>query len=253
MPLSSAGSKGKIGAAVLAANACLRSGIGLLTVHTPKIGCDIIQTAVPEAMCIIDQNEDVISEIPNLEGYSAIGCGPGIGTGEATQKALKMLIQNATGPLVIDADALNILSLNPTWLSFLPANSILTPHPKEFERLVGKWNGDEDRLTKQMEFSRTHSCVVVLKGAHTSISLPTGEVHFNSTGNPGMATAGSGDVLTGIITSFLGQGYHSRDASILGVFVHGFAGDVAKQNMGEKSLIASDIIAHIPHFFQHFF
>ena len=236
------GSYGKIGAAILSSRACLRSGVGLLTVHVPKEGVEIIQTAVPEAMCSTSDEQNFITDIPLLDAYDAIGVGPGLGMEKQTQNALKLLIQQATVPLVLDADALNILSENKTWLAFLPSSSILTPHPKEFERLVGKWNNDEERLKLQIDFSAKNDVIVVLKGAHTSISTPLGKVYFNSSGNPGMATAGAGDVLTGIITSLLAQGYLPENAAILGVYLHGVAGDVAVENTGEEALIASDII-----------
>jgi NAD(P)H-hydrate epimerase len=207
---------------------------------------NILQTAIPEAMCSVSDENDFIADLPNLENYNAIGVGPGIGTNKQTQNVLKLLIQNTKIPLVLDADALNILSENKTWLAFLPENSILTPHPKEFERLVGKWNNDEERLKLQVEFSIKNKVIVVLKGAHTSISMPNGKTYFNSSGNPGMATAGAGDVLTGIITSLLAQGYSPENASIMGVYLHGIAGDVAAENLGEEALIASDIIEHLP-------
>lgn len=241
-----AGSLGKMGAAILSSKACLRSGVGLLTVHVPTVGLPILQTAVPEAMCSVDEETNYFTAIKNTEIYQAIGIGPGIGLEKQTQNALKLLIQNVDFPLVLDADALNILSENKTWLAFLPNNSILTPHPKEFERLVGKWSNDEDRLKLQIDFSAKNNVIVVLKGAYTSISTPLGKVHFNSSGNPGMATAGAGDVLTGIIASLLAQGYLPEDAAILGVYLHGVAGDLAKEQVGEVSMIASDIIDQLP-------
>lgn len=241
-----AGSYGKMGAAILSSKACLRSGVGLLTSHVPKCGLTVLQTSIPEAMCSTSDENEFISDLPNLENYSAIGVGPGIGTEKQTQNVLKLLIQNTKTPLVLDADALNILSENKTWLAFLPESSILTPHPKEFERLVGKWENDEVRLKLQVEFSIKNKVIVVLKGAHTSISMPNGKTYFNSSGNPGMATAGAGDVLTGIITSLVAQGYSSENAAILGVYLHGVAGDVAAENLGEEALIASDIIEHLP-------
>lgn len=240
-----AGSFGKMGAAVLSSKACLRAGVGLLTTHIPKCGMNILQTAIPEAMCSVSDENDFITDLPNLENYNVIGVGPGIGTNKQTQNVLKLLIQNTKIPLVLDADALNILSENKTWLAFLPENSTLTPHPKEFERLVGKWHNDEERLKLQVEFSIKNKVIVVLKGAHTSISMPNGKTYFNSSGNPGMATAGAGDVLTGIITSLLAQGYSPENASIMGVYLHGVAGDVAAENLGEEALIASDIIEHL--------
>ncbi len=237
-----AGSEGKMGAEILASKACLRTGVGLLTVQIPKNGLQIMQTAVPEAMCLIDESPDFISELKDITPYNIVGIGPGLGKELQTQNVLKLLIQNSNNPLVIDADALNILSENPTWMSFLPSGSILTPHPKEFERIVGKWEDDEMRLEKQKAASFKHNVIIVLKGANTSISFPDGSVFFNSTGNAGMATGGSGDVLTGIITSLLAQGYKSKDASVFGVYLHGLSGDLAKQKKGSNSLIASDII-----------
>lgn len=241
-----AGSKGKMGAAVLASRACLKTGVGLLTTHVPKIGLPILQTVVPEAMGSESEGEEFITDLPDLSKYIVIGVGPGIGLEKQTQNILKLLIQNAKTPLVLDADALNILSENKTWLSFLPSDSILTPHPKEFERLVGKWSSDEERLELQQNFSLKHNVYLVLKGANTSITTPLGNVFFNTTGNPGMATGGSGDVLTGIITSLLAQGYHPQEAAVLGVYLHGLAGDVAKENNTEYAMIASDIIESLP-------
>ncbi len=241
-----AGSKGKMGAAVLASRACLKTGVGLLTTHVPKIGLPILQTVVPEAMGSESEGEEFITDLPKLSKYNVIGVGPGIGLEKQTQNILKLLIQNAKTPLVLDADALNILSENKTWLSFLPSDSILTPHPKEFERLVGKWTSDEERLELQQNFSLKHNVYLVLKGANTSITTPLGNTFFNTTGNPGMATGGSGDVLTGIITSLLAQGYHPQEAAVLGVYLHGLAGDVAKENNTEYAMIASDIIESLP-------
>lgn len=241
-----AGSKGKMGAAILSAKACLRAGVGLLTVYLPAQGLEIMQTALPEAMCSVSGENDFIADVPDLSMYSAIGVGPGLGIEKQTQNTLKLLIQNSNYPLVIDADALNILAENKTWLAFLPSESILTPHPKEFERLVGKWDCDEERLELQKQFAIKQQVIVVLKGANTSIALPNGDVYFNATGNSGMATAGSGDVLTGIITSLLAQGYSPKESAILGVYLHGLAGDVAKENLTEYAMIASDIIDAIP-------
>lgn len=240
-----AGSEGKMGAEVLSAKACLRTGVGLLTVQIPKKGLNIMQTVIPEVMCITDESDDCISTSIEISSYTSIGIGPGLGQAIPTQHVLKLLIQNSNKPLVIDADALNILSENHTWLAFLPAESILTPHPKEFERLFGKWRSDEERLEKQKQESIKNNVIIVLKGANTSISLPDGAVYFNSTGNPGMATAGSGDVLTGIITSLLAQGYTAKEAAVLGVYLHGLSGDLARDKVGINSLMASDIIDSI--------
>jgi ADP-dependent NAD(P)H-hydrate dehydratase / NAD(P)H-hydrate epimerase len=236
------GSSGKIGAAVLGAKAALRSGIGLITCHVPSCGIVALQTSLPEAMVKGDKCAEYISEIGNTDLYDAVGIGPGIGTHIESQKEIHRLLTDCKKPLVIDADALNIISLNKEWLSFLPAGSILTPHPKEFERLAGKSENGYDRMQLQIRFSHDYNCIVVLKGAYTSVSTPDGKVSFNSTGNPGMATAGSGDVLTGILLSLLSQGYDPADAALLGVYLHGLAGDIAASLSCYESLIASDII-----------
>jgi NAD(P)H-hydrate epimerase len=239
------GSIGKMGAAVLGAGAALRTGIGLVTCHIPSCGSLIIQSALPEAMVKIDTSEEYISDIGNTDSYSAVGIGPGLGMHPESQEALYNLLSDCKKPMVIDADALNILSLNKKWLRLLPKKTILTPHPKEFERLAGKTENGFARLKRQIEFSTDLNCIIVLKGAHTSITTPEGRVLFNSTGNPGMATAGSGDVLTGIILSLLSQGYTSENAAILGVYLHGMAGDIAAGESCFESIIASDIIISV--------
>jgi len=239
------GSSGKMGAAVLSARACLRSGPGLVTVHVPGSGNTILQSAVPEAMLHLDPNDSIISGLTDLSPYSSIAVGPGIGTLDQTQIALKLLIQNSAIPLIFDADAINILGENKTWLSFVPKESVFTPHPKEFERLAGKSLNDFERNRKQREFSMKYGVYVVLKGAHTAISTPGGQCFFNSTGNPGMATGGSGDVLTGIIAGIKAQGYSSLSSCLLGVYIHGLAGDLAAEKLGYESLTASDIIDHL--------
>ena len=240
-----AGSYGKIGAAVLGAKTCLRSGAGLLTVHVPKVAYQIMQIKVPEAMLSIDESEKYISILPDILKYNAIAIGPGIDNKQETQKLLKQLIQNSSIPLIFDADAINILSENKTWLEFLPKYCVFTPHPKEFERLVGKPENDTHRLKLQNEFSIKYCAYLVYKGAHTTISTPDGKFFFNSTGNPGMATGGSGDVLTGIILGLKASGYSCFESCIIGVFLHGLAGDIAKDKIGEDSLIASDIVINI--------
>lgn len=236
------GSVGKIGAAVLATRASLRAGLGLVTVHVPKCGTIILQTAVPEAMVSIDANEMFTSGVENLNIYSTIGIGPGLGQHPETVSAFAFILKKFRLPMVIDADALNILSTNVELMKDIPPGSILTPHPKEFERLVGKWSDDFDRLEKQQHLASQLKCVVVLKGAYSSIASPDGNVYFNTTGNPGMATGGSGDVLTGILTSLLAQHYSSLEAAQLGVYLHGLSGDMACYEKGVTSLIASDII-----------
>jgi NAD(P)H-hydrate epimerase len=236
------GSTDKMGAAVLGAEAALRSGIGLITCHVPVSGILSIQCSLPEAMVQPDRNEKHFSEIGNTDSYSAVGIGPGIGTEPESQRALYKLLSECRRPIVIDADGLNILSLNKDWFSLIPAGAILTPHPKEFERLAGETDNSFSRLNRQIGFSKEHKCIIVLKGAHTSITTPDGNVFFNSTGNPGMATAGSGDVLTGILLSLLAQGYKPEDAALLGVYLHGLAGDIAAGESCYESIIASDII-----------
>ncbi len=240
-----AGSHGRIGASVLAASAALRSGIGLLTCNVPACGYQIIQTSVPEAMAITDSMTDFISSAIDTEVYSAIGIGPGLGTSPETQKAVINILKTCKKQIVIDADALNILSLNKEWLSLIPAGSVLTPHPKEFERIAGSSASGFEKVEKQLKFSYDHNCIIILKGSNTSISTPDGRLFFNSTGNPGMATGGSGDVLTGIILSLLAQGYKPEEAALAGVFLHGMAGDIAAGKNSYESLLASDIIINI--------
>ena len=246
-----AGGYGKMGAATLAAKSCLRTGAGLVTTHIPKCGYEIMQTSVPEAMVMVDEEEKEFSGIKDISNYNAIGIGPGIGTSEQTAKGLKILIQQASVNMVLDADALNILSENKTWLAFIRPGSIITPHPGEFARLAGKSDNSFEAYTNQREFAVKYGIYIVLKGAFTSIAMPTGEVYFNSTGNPGMATGGSGDTLTGIILGLLAQGYSPKEASILGVYIHGLAGDIAVEELGENSLIAEDITNNLGKAFQY--
>jgi len=243
--LLAAGSKGKMGAAVLAARAAFRSGVGLLFVSSPEVGLNILQTTIPEAMVSVS-GDDVIENLP-IEGKpDAVALGPGIGTRETTCQALRDFLKNHHTPIVLDADALNILAKNKEWLSDVPEHSILTPHPGEFKRLVGEWTDDFDKMEMLRSFCRRHKVHVVLKGAYSAICSARGEVIFNTTGNPGMATAGSGDVLTGIIGSLLAQGLKPHQAVTLGVYLHGLAGDLAKKELGEASLQATDIINFIP-------
>lgn len=240
------GSYGKMGAAILASKACLRSGIGLLSTHIPRLGYDIIQTAVPESMVSIDRSDIIFTEYPELENFDAIGVGPGIDRKCNSVKALEELIEECDKPLVLDADALNIIGENKEMKNNLPSGTILTPHMKEFERLLGKSYGALERNEKQRAFSKEQSVVMVLKGAFTAITDENGRCYFNPTGNPGMATAGSGDVLTGIILSLLSQGYSSLHAALIGVYVHGLAGNIAAEEIGEDALIAGDIVQFLP-------
>ena len=240
-----AGSYGMMGAAMLSAKAALRAGSGLVTVHIPQPGYQIIQTSLPEVLISTDASDVVFSNVPDISGFTAIGIGPGLGLKVNTQKALYDLLNKVTVPLVIDADGLNILSANKEWLHLLAPGTILTPHPKEFERLAGDTKSGYKRNRMHIEFAQKYNVIVVLKGAYTSIAMPDGSCYFNSTGNSGMATAGSGDVLTGIILSLLGQGYIPAHAALVGVYLHGLAGDLAASEGSEESIIASDIIENI--------
>lgn len=241
-----AGSYGMAGAAILATQACLRSGVGKVTVHCPKRNVPIMQTAVPEAIIHIDREETTFSEGVQTEDFQAVGIGPGLGTSEQTAISLISQIRRTQCPLVIDADALNILSIRRAWMQQLPKGVIMTPHPKELDRMEGKSIDSFERLSKARELAERIQGYIVLKGHHTAICMPDGHIAFNSTGNAGMATAGSGDVLTGIITALLARGYDRARACVIGVFLHGLAGDLAASELGEESLIASDIIRYLP-------
>ncbi|MFD2719071.1 NAD(P)H-hydrate dehydratase [Hymenobacter monticola] len=250
-----AGSRGKMGAAVLAAGACLRGGVGLLTAHVPGCGYDIFQISQPEAMCLPDPQVAYLSKLPKLDAYQAVGIGPGLGQAEATYTVLRKLLKNAAKstekrptplPLVIDADALNLLGSHRALLKLLPENTILTPHPKEFERLTEPARDDYHRLELLRDFATAHRCLVVLKGAYTCLATPTGELHFNSTGNAGMATGGSGDVLTGVLLALRAHAQlPAFEAVRLSVYAHGRAGDLAAVHTGQAGLVAGDIVRHI--------
>lgn len=246
-----AGSLGMAGAAVLAARAAYCSGLGLLTVHSSSQNRDILQISVPEAIFSPDRHKEVITKAPATAlRYNAIAIGPGIGTSKATAQAILSLIRKAKSPMVIDADGLNILARQPDWPRLLPPNTILTPHPGEFDRLFGPSADYKTRLDKAQKAANEYGLIIVLKGYRTAIILPSGEIWFNTTGNAGMATAGSGDVLTGIVLSLLAQGYNPPDAARMGVFVHGLAGDWAANAMGETSLTASNIVDNLPQAFK---
>lgn len=239
------GSQGKTGATVLSAKAALKTGIGLLTCHLPADSNVVLQTAVSEAMTSVDENNIFIANIPELHPYNAIAVGPGIGTEKVTERMLRNLLSSCSVPLIIDADAINIIGKNSDMIDLIPKNSILTPHFKEFERIAGKSENHVERIQKQRDFARLHNLNIILKGAHTCMAFPDGQCWFNSTGNPGMATGGSGDVLTGILLSLLAQGYNPEDATIISVYLHGLAGDIAALKTGYESLMASDITDNI--------
>jgi NAD(P)H-hydrate epimerase len=244
-----AGSKGKMGAAILCSKASMRAGAGLLSVYLPKDGEAIMQTAFPEAMTIADDSNNIIKHFPDTSSFSSVGIGPGIGTHPDTALALKEFLARNQKPLVLDADALNIISRNKECLKLVPKNSILTPHVGEFDRLAGQSDSSFERLQKARDLAAEINGIVVLKGAYTAICTPEKEVFFNSTGNPGMATAGSGDVLTGIITGLLAQNHSALEAAKIGVYVHGLAGDIAAKKMSQNSLIASDIVDNLTNVF----
>jgi ADP-dependent NAD(P)H-hydrate dehydratase / NAD(P)H-hydrate epimerase len=237
-----AGSSGKSGAALISAKACLRSGAGLLTVHSTQQTLTALLSFLPEAMSEADENPEYITEVIHPENYTAIGFGPGVGTHEDTQHVLKKILQYYTGKLLIDADGLNILSENKTWLSFLPANTVLTPHPKEFERLTEKQNDSFEQLLAAKHFAMKHNCIVALKGAHTAIMMPEGNVFFNSSGNAGLAKGGSGDGLTGIILGLLTRGYNEPQSVLIGSFLHGYAADICAKEMSLESILITDVI-----------
>lgn len=237
------GSYGMMGAAILSAKACLRSGVGKLTCFVPKCGYGILQTAVPEAMCLVS-GDDYILSAHEIKKFDAVGIGPGIGLHPSHAILLKEIFQQINKPILLDADALNIIGDNAALLSLIPANSILTPHPKEFERLFGATKNDFDRIKLASEKSKELHLYIVLKGHYTFIATPEGKGYFNDTGNAGMATAGSGDVLSGIITGLLAQRYTPLQACLMGVYLHGLAGDFAAAKLSPEAMIAGDIVKY---------
>ena len=240
-----AGSKGMMGAAVMAARAALRSGCGLVTVHSASSGYPILQTAVPEAMFEPDRDENFITDMNPHHAHQVVAVGPGIGSHTSTIDSLEHLLKNSNSPLLLDADALNCLAKRPALLSMLPPYTVITPHVGEFDRMFGECIGGEARLRKAVEMAKYYNIIIVLKGHYTACVRPGGKVFFNSTGNPGMATAGSGDVLTGVIASFMAQGFRPEIAASVGVYIHGLAGDMAAEKYGEYGMISTDIADHI--------
>ena len=240
-----AGCYGMMGAALLAARGALRAGIGKLTLHSARCGFDIIQSRAPEALFEADRSDIVIADMTMRQSYTAIGVGPGIGINDATQAALETLIKSQKRPMVIDADALNILARVPRLIDHVPPGSVLTPHAGEFDRIFGVQPSAEARLLKAIEMSHKYRLIIVLKGHYTATVCPDGLVFFNSTGTPAMATAGAGDVLTGIITGLLGQGYTPQAAAVAGVYIHGLAGDIAAEQDGSYGTTALDIASSV--------
>ncbi|MCM1520553.1 MAG: NAD(P)H-hydrate dehydratase [Lachnoclostridium sp.] len=236
-----AGCYGMMGAAVMAARGALRAGVGKLTVHSARCGYEVLQVRVPEAMFEPDAKDAVISDMPLRRQFNAIGVGPGIGINDATRGAFKTLVMNAKSPMVIDADALNIIAKEPQLLSHIIPGTILTPHAREFDRIFGEHRSAESRLLKALEISRNYKVIIVMKGHYTATVRPDGKIFFNSTGGAAMATPGSGDVLTGIITALLAQGYKPEAAAVAGVFIHGMAGDIAAATQGDYGTTAMDI------------
>ncbi len=245
-----AGSYGMAGAAILAARACMRAGVGKVTVNSPKRNLPLLQVAVPEAIVQNSLEETYFAEAVDTEDFNALGIGPGLGQSEQTAIAMIAQLRRTQCPIVVDADALNILANHRAWLQQLPQDIIMTPHPKELDRLEGHSADSYERLTKASNLAERLKGYIVLKGHHTAICCPGGHILFNSTGNAGMATAGSGDVLTGIITGLLARGYKPQDACVVGVYLHGLAGDIAAHDLGEESLTASDIINCLPRAFK---
>lgn len=236
------GSYGKIGAALLASRSALSIGAGLVTAFIPKCGYIPFQSNFPEAMIVTDENDEFITNIQFKITPTVIGLGVGLGTEHATVEALKVFLTRNKAPLVIDADGINLLSKNKELLKLLPKNTVLTPHPKELERLIGKWKNDFDKLKKVKAFSKKYQVIVVIKGAYT-LTVLEGKIYINSTGNPGMATGGTGDVLTGIITGLIAQGYDALAASVFGVYLHGKSADIAVEDLGYEAMTASHVIA----------
>ncbi len=244
-----AGKQGMAGAAVMAAKACMRSGVGKLTVHTAACNLLPLQCVVPEA--IIDAKDTECFSSPFVSSqYDALAIGPGLGTAAVTAKSMVRQMEDFGAPVVLDADALNILSSDKRLLRSVPQGSVLTPHKKELRGLIGETRDSFEELQRTREFAGAYGLYVVMKGAYTATVTPEGKVFFNTTGNPGMATAGSGDVLTGVILALLAQGYPSLQAATLGVFLHGLAGDLAADALSEAGMTATDIISYLPHAFK---
>lgn len=238
-----AGSHGMAGAAILSARACLRSGVGLLTVCSPSCNNDILQISVPEAMTI---PADDLYANTDLSRYNAVGAGPGLGQGDSQTAILEKLLKSSSYPMVLDADALNIISRSRYLMEYIPAGSILTPHPGELRRLTGDFRDPEDMIDKAIGLATENNITVVVKGAPTVTVSPTGTLYVNTTGNPGMATGGSGDVLTGMVLALLAQGYNHDEAAFIAVYIHGLAGDIAARRLSMTAMTSADIAYSLP-------
>lgn len=238
-----AGSHGMAGAAILSARACLRSGVGLLTVCSPSCNNDILQISVPEAMTI---PADDLYANTDLSRYNAVGAGPGLGQGDSQTAILEKLLKSSSYPMVLDADALNIISRSRYLMEYIPAGSILTPHPGELRRLTGDFRDPEDMIDKAIGLATENNITVVVKGAPTVTVSPTGTLYVNTTGNPGMATGGSGDVLTGMVLALLAQGYNHDEAAFIAVYIHGLAGDIAARRLSMTAMTSADIADSLP-------
>jgi hydroxyethylthiazole kinase-like uncharacterized protein yjeF len=236
-----AGEKGKMGAAILCTKGCLRSGAGLVSALVPEDQFGVIQAAVPEAMAIAQETIDII----DLTKYTTVGIGPGTGTSEESARLLQRVLVHYNRPMVIDADGLNIISANDELLSELPPGSILSPHPKEFERIFGKTENHLETIQTARSHAQKLFVYIIVKGHYSFVACPDGEVYFNSTGNAGMATGGSGDVLTGILTGLLAQGYSAKESCLLGMFLHGLSADIAVKTISQESLISGDIAQYL--------
>ncbi len=248
-----AGSYGMMGAAVLSTQAALRSGSGLVSTYVPSKGVDVLQIAVPQAMVIPDTSPEYIRAISMSKPFDAIGIGPGLGNHQDTRTAIGQFISSCKQPLVIDADALNCIAAEPSLQVHIPEGSILTPHLGEFKRLVGEWQTDEEKMKKLQQLSKATKSIVVLKGPNSCVASPDGALIFNTSGNEGMAKGGSGDVLTGVLTAFMARGYSAYEAAVIGVYVHGKAGDLAANEFGKISMNALDLIHQLAPVFKQIY
>lgn len=233
-----AGSYGMMGAALMAGKAAVRSGVGVLHCHVPERGVGVMQVAVPEAVLDVDLSPERFTGVAALERYDAVAVGPAIGQALDTAEALRELLQRWRGVTILDADALNILSVYPEMLELLHDRCILTPHWQEFERLAGKSGNDFERLNKLSIFAIRYQVYVVLKGAHSVVATPQGRFYFNMSGNPGMAKGGAGDVLTGVLLGLAAGRLPVEDVARIGVYAHGLCGDRLAERCGFRGISA---------------